>query len=157
MALSDIRARLKQILEGIAGIGLVYDYERWAADWKTLLDTYKDPASGTLRAWTITREAAPEEVWTTGGLSGQNLRTHTMVIRGYRALDDSAASEKGLQDTVEAVCVELRKDPSLTALGTSVLGTSGPPQVRTVGHVLLGDVLCHYVEIAYPAVEPVTR
>lgn len=157
MALSDIRSALKQILEGISGIGLVHDYERWTPEWKGVLDLYKDPVSGTLRAWTMTREATPEELLTVGGPSGQNLRNHAMVMRGYQALDDSAATEKTFQDTVEAICAELRKDPATTALGTSVLGTSGPPQVRTVGHVLLGDVLCHYAEISYTAAELVTR
>lgn len=157
MALADIRTALKAILEGISGIGRVHDYERWTPEWKGVLDLYRDPTSGTLRAWTITRGATPEDLLTVGGTSGQNLRRHEMVIRGYWALDDSAATEKTFQGTVEAICVELRKDPATTALGTSVLGSSGPPTVRVVGHVLLGDALCHYAEIGYTAVELVTR
>jgi len=58
MPLAEIRTQIKTILEGVSGIGIVHEYERWAADWKGFLDLFKD-ANGWINGWSITRRAIP--------------------------------------------------------------------------------------------------
>lgn len=148
MSLAAQRAALLSILSGIAGIGVVHDYERWSVDLDKYLAQFRVTINGNTRVqgWTITREATEEIPY----VQAQNLRRHTWAIRGYRGLDDTVASEKAFQDLIEGVCDELRRRPTLN--GTAERD-SGPPQVRTVEHRLFGGVTCHYVEIVFRANE----
>lgn len=157
-----IRTALKNVLTTIADIGAIHEYDRQTADPSTFISLFRssDPAQPGkyyVQGWTITEEAISEELLTVGGATGQNLRTHRMVIKGYRSLDDSAASELTFLDLIESIQVKLRADVETNALNGVVLGTSGPAQVRKVAYWILGDVLCHYAEITYDAVELVTR
>lgn len=148
MSLSTQRTALKAILDGVPGIGVVHDYERWAAQWAEFLARFQDSATQTIRGCTITREATAE-VWLT---NTQVERRHTWIIRLYVGLDDTAASEKTAQGLVEAICDALRLDP---ALGGSAEGDSPPPQVRAFEPRLFGRVLCHVAEIAVAGKEVV--
>ncbi len=141
MSLAAQRAAIVAILEGVPGIGVVHDYQRWAAQWADFLALFQDPTTQTVRGCTITREATAE-TWLT---NAQVERRHTWVLTLMMALNDEAASEKTAQDLAEAVCDALRLDP---ALGGSAQGDSGPPQVRTFAPRLFGSVLCHVAEIA---------
>src|SRR3990167_4248814 len=96
MSLALIRTEYKTILEGIASIGKVHDYERWSVEWKKFLDGFKS-ADNKIKGWTITREKT-DEVFIPG--PGAE-RRHTMVVRGYLGLDDTNASEKTFQDLIE--------------------------------------------------------
>lgn len=157
-----IRTALKTILMTIADIGVIHEYDRQTADPSTFLSLFRSstaaqPGQYYIQGWTITEEAIPEELLTVGGATGQNLRTHRIVIKGYRSLDDSAASELAFMDLVEMIQAKLRADVETNALNGVVLGTSGPAEVRRVAYWVLGDVLCHYAELTYDAVELVTR
>jgi len=142
MSLATQRAALQALLGSVPDIGVVHDCERFAPDWKTYLDRFKSATLGRIQGWTITRESTPES-WLT---NAQTDRQHQWVLRGIRAIQDSARSEPVFQDLVEAVCRVLRNDPTLQ--GTAE-GDSGPPQVRVFEPRLFGDVLCHYVEITF--------
>jgi len=149
MPLAEIRTQLKTVVAAVVDIGQVHDYERWAAEWSKVLETFKATIGGAerIQAWTITREG-------TAGSDhdvGQEWRSHLMVLRGYRGLDDTQGSEKQFQDLIETVCAALRAQrPANLAATVSRLG---PAQVRIVEHRILGDVLCHYCEIAVQAEE----
>jgi hypothetical protein len=149
MGLAAIRTQLKTVLEGVANIGIIHDYERWAAEWSTVLETFKVTIQGEdrIQAWTITRETTPAVDLDTE----RELRRHLMVMRGYRALDDSVGSEKEFQDLIETVCTALRgqRAGGLGGLVTEL----GPAQVRVVEHRLLASVLVHYAEITMQAEE----
>ena len=158
MSLADIRTAMKTMLEAITpSIGSVHEYERWTIDPATFLLAFKDPITGVIRAWMITRESTEEEILDVGGLTGNNLRRHQMLIKGYWGLQDPTGSEKSFQDAVERICTTFRPDATTTPLAPYVVGVSGPPQVRTVGHVQLGEILCHYTEIVFQAVELTVR
>jgi hypothetical protein len=148
MRLADIREQIKTIISGVPGIGIVHDYERWSADWNKFLDHYKS-ADGRINGWTITRGATPER-WLT---NIDYERVYEITIRGYYGLKDSAASEIGFQNLIEAICDEFRGNDTLN--GTcetvcpefgSMAGKSGI-QVITVEPKLFGSVLCHYCEL----------
>ena len=149
MSLSAIRTQLKTVVAALANIGIVHDYERWAAEWSKVLETFKTTIGGEdrIQAWTVTREATPATLVD----MECDRRSHTMVIRGYRALDDTEGSEKQFQDLIETVCTALRGQ-RLGKLGGTVANLK-PPQVRLVEHRLLGPVLCHYAEVTIVAEE----
>jgi len=149
MPLAEIRTQLKTVVAAVVDIGLVYDYERWAAEWSKVLDIFRATIQGKdrIQAWTITREGTPAEDLDTE----REWRRHLMVIRGYRGLDDTQGSEKQFQDLIETVCTALRGQRAGQLAGTVTI--LRPAQVRIVENRLLGDVLCHYCEIAVQAEE----
>src|SRR3990167_6470997 len=147
MSLALIRAENKTILEGIAGIGKVHDYERWSVEWKKFLDQFKS-ADGKIKGWTVTREKSSERF--TGGSTSERL--HSMTLRGYHGLDDASASEKVFQDLVEEVCNTFRPK---TTLNGRVDRAEAPLQVDIIEHRLFGGVLCHYCELRQAAQETI--
>lgn len=144
MALSDITAEIKTILEGVSGIGTVHDYERWAATWEKFLELFKD-SNNKINGWTITRRKTPAERDTMPTV----MRTHTFVIRGVYGLKDEDATEKTFQDLVEAVQGAFEDEYSLGGYAVN----SGPVQVVTVESRIFGKVLCHYAELEYEVQE----
>ena len=140
MSLSTIRDRIKTVLEGVSGIGVVHDYERWSANWTDMLAHYQK--NGKLNGWAISRRATPEE-WATMPVVE---RSHEFHISGIYSLNDAAASEKAFQDLVEAVAAALRNDPNLG--GTCI--EAGPVNVEVVEPRMFGSVLCHYCLIKLP-------
>lgn len=149
MPLAAIRTQYKAILETVPNIGVVHDYERWSVDWDKFLAQFKDPASGKILGWTITRERSPE-TFTPGPGSD---RRYMMVLRGYMALQDTVASEKTFQDLIEAVCNTFRPK---TTLNGAVNQVEAPLQVDIVEHRLFGSVLCHYCELRQTVEETLT-
>ena len=148
MNLPAIREQIKVILAGVAGIGVIHDYERWATDWNKFLDHYKD-AGGRINGWTITRDATPER-WLT---NIDYERVFEMVIRGYYGLQDAAASEILFQDLIESICDEFRGNDTLNGTCETtcpefggMTGKSGI-QVIIVEPRMFGGVLCHYCEL----------
>lgn len=140
MSLATIRSKYKTLMSAISGIGVVHDYERWSVDWAKFLEQFKDPTSGKILGWTITREKSSEEF-----LPGSTYRrTHDMVIRGYQGLRDEDGSEKTFQDLIETVCNTLRPK---TTLENEVEQVAEPLQVTLVDVKLFGAVLCHYCEL----------
>lgn len=181
MPFAEIRTAIKTIVSAVSKAGNVHEYDRQTSDPQKFLDLFRwsdpdTPDVHQVRGWTITREGTTEERLSEGGTSGDNLVTHHLVLKAYLSLDDDGASEMVCHDLVDRVCEQLRKDPKiLTAYGVSVYGQDeygeqvfrgflhelivewGPPQVRREAYWVLGDVLCHYAEIAYAVVEIVRR
>jgi len=133
MSLNAIRDYLKTLLSGVAGIGVVHDYERWAANWTDLLSYYQK--NGKLNGWAITRRSTAAE-WVAEPLVE---RTHTFEITGIYSLKDTDASEKTFQDLIEAIDAAVRFDHTL---GGNCL-VAEPLQVETVEARMFGSILCH--------------
>lgn len=151
MALSDIRTKLKAVLDGVTSIGVVTDFEPWA-NRKERFDVYfKSAALAYMQGWTITRESSIEEK---RHQERVNSRRHLMVIRGYRALDTEGATEKTFQDLIETICGALRAKELDQLDGTALL--VGPPQVRIAEARMFSDYLVHYVEITMAVTEEVS-
>jgi hypothetical protein len=132
MSESLVRGMIKTVVEGVANVGIVHDYERWANDWSVFLDRYKTTVGATtvIRGWTITCAS-----WSQDHAS----RAYTFKIRGIFGLDDSAASEKTAIGLVEDVC---------EALNLSSDWDEGEGAELTVFEPrMFGSVLCHYAEI----------
>ncbi len=136
---TNILAAIKTELESVSNIGKVYDYERWAVNVEDIRTMFKDSTSGALKAWTITRTATPENEVSSGG----HERIYTFTIRGYMALDDSAATEKTFQGLVESICNSFRLERTLG----NVCLFNKPVQVQRVEGVIFCGALCHHAEL----------
>jgi hypothetical protein len=95
--LADILTALLTPLQAIPDIGYVYPYDRIAME-PTALHGVMGPLPG-LRYWCLTR-AGTAELWRS---NGSVERLHRLRLRGYLALDDPQASERTMQDLLDAV------------------------------------------------------
>ena len=146
MSYAAIRDALVTLVQGVSGIAVVHGYERFATDLPALRALYGD--NGKLHGWSITRDRTTALYRT----NTQTERRHRFVIRGYYALDDSAASEQTFQDLIEAIEAAIRNDDTLG--GTAEV--AGPLQVQQVGPVMFAGVLCHTAELVIEAQELVS-
>lgn len=147
MALEEIRAHIKSVLEGVSGIGTVHEYERWAADWTRYLALFKTSADK-INGWTITRRGTASVRDTMPTI----MRNHTFIIRGIYGLKDTDESELTFQALIEAI-QDAFEDEYL--LGGYALN-SGPMQVNVVENRMFGTILCHFAELTLPVEERVT-
>ncbi len=138
MSRALISAQIKVILLTVTGVGTkVYEYERWAANWKDYLALFKE--GSLIKGWTISRVKTPEESVT----PSTNRRFHDFIIRGYYSLDDSEATELTFQDLIDDIATAFRTKPFLN--GTAF--DSSPLQVDTVATIMFGSVLCHFCQL----------
>ena len=158
MPLSDIRARIKTILETVSGIGVVYEYERFAKDWNKFLDLFKTD-DGKINGWMITRRATPSQM--DGALLVN--RSHRMVLRGIYGLKDDDASElvfqgiiEGIQNAVDASTFGAPGRAGVRSIDPALLGR-GPLQVDLVEARQFGNVLCHWAECSLTVEEQIRR
>ena len=143
MALKDIREQIKAILAGVSGIGVVHDYQRWAAHWDKFLNLFRD-GDGKINGWMITRVKTPEECSTTS----HHTRTYHFKIYGFYVVNDAEASELVFQDDlIEGICDAFRSKYQLN----STCDDNGPIQVLLVENRTFGGTLCHYCELGLVA------
>lgn len=146
MSEASIRAAIKTEMNTVTGIGIVHDYQRWAANLKDFLDLmlFTAGTSKKIFGWMITRTSA--EVMRIGN----NFRvTHNYKLIGLYGLKDAAASEKLLNLVIESLVSKL--------VNLEISGAQNPiglPKVGLIGHKSFGGVLCHWVEITFSVSEP---
>ena len=142
MSVAAIRTQVKAILQGVANIGQVHDYDRWEIDWDDFLVLFKSTIGGTdqIRGWTIHSQS---EVSSYPGTNNVGQFEHLFLLRGYMSLKDASATEKTFDDLVEAV--------QKAFLGNYTLNGSAmnaePSQVVVKEVRQLSDVIVHYAEI----------
>ena len=147
MALAEIRAAIATALATVANIGKVNPYDVLATREEDFKAFFLDRTLGFVQGWAITREMTTE----TDKDTEMNWSTHLMVIRGYRVIGASGATEADFQDLVEVVRARLRSERDLGGNATFV----GPPIVRIFEPRMFGAYLVHYVEILLPVREMV--
>lgn len=144
--LAEIRAAIMGKLASVSGVGRTHDYERFAQDLSGLIAHYQD--GDRIRGWALQRVSTREVDYDIAEVR----RLHTWRITGYLSLDDADATEKALDDTVEAICAAFRADRTL---GGVVLdckdleddrGPSGI-QVDQMGPIMFAKVLCHRAQL----------
>lgn len=143
MSEAALRSYIVSLVESVSGIGVVHDYERWAAQWSDLLALYK--TNNVLNGWYVTRRRT-EAQWEAMPVIR---RRHEFEVCGIYSLDDSAGSEKTFQALIEAIDAAVRFDHSLG--GNAII--AGPLQVEEVEARMFGSVLCHYCRLLLPAEE----
>lgn len=141
-------AQLKSALEGIANIGKVYDYQPYPKnDWAQFIDTLTVSIGGQrqVRAWTIQYQGENRDFQAIGVGSVKEIRLLNYIVRGHMSWSNPA-SDVAFRDLIEQVATALDTARSLggTALDHQPVTIDLP---NDASPVMIGDVLCHYVEI----------
>ena len=140
-----IVAGIKAVMQGVPGIGTVHDRSRLAADWAAYIARFRDPATGRIHGWEITRVAVPEH------LRGVTFRHHVFALRGYLGIEDAAATDHLFQVLIDEVCAAFRTAAPPNAATWEYhdgdAAEQGPAQVRLIDERTFGAVLCHHAEI----------
>jgi hypothetical protein len=144
VSLGSIRTQIKTTLEGVSGIGQVYEYLRHVANenmFKTLFIK-----SNKLNAWLITREAVQDNAIST---APSYIRTHNFKIFGFYGLKDTDATENTFQALVDTVLDDLRiaLEPPSVLSGAALNATL--PQARAINHKQYSKRLTHACEITF--------
>lgn len=146
---SDIRARIKTVIESVIDCGPVHDYERWADEWEAMRALFVSKINGLdqLRGWAITLEHLTNRVvgFMGGGTDGTVGVTYTYRVRGFLALNDAESTEKTFTALVLQVVKALEDDPELNG---TIFDSAEPivAEVRIEPRMFAG-VLCHYAEL----------
>jgi len=138
--LSDIKPKIKTIMEGISSVGKIHDYERWTNKYKKFLEFYKPDGQAKINGGEISRTSTTEIQETTGP---RYLDEHTFTIRYYYSVDDSEASEKEADEIIEDIRAEFRNFRDLDGLcqrHTFIQVPVSEPR-------MFSNVLVHYIEM----------
>jgi len=146
-----IAADIKTKLTAVSGIGLVHDYERWAAEWSKFIEFFRDP-TGKINGSEITRVAVPER------FEGVFFRHHHFRVKSYRGVNDAQATGKAFQVMADDVCDAFRVAEPGTAgvtwrYGDGANPDNSPAQIVLIDDRMFGSVLCHCSEIALVVTE----
>lgn len=149
MAYATILAQIKTYIETVPARGTVHDYVRWYKDQPAMLTLFAvSSPSEQIRFWDISRVRTSEK----HQVSVANTRTYTFRVRFFMSLNDASATEKTFQGLLELVCAVFRNVPTFNGLAVD----STPLQVDSVGHVQVGDVLCHMAECSIMVEEDIS-
>lgn len=148
--LEAVRAALVARLQGVADVGVVHGYQRYAASLSALLALYTSEIGGVqqLRGWYVSRKGTEES----SAVAGAYAVTHEWEIRGYMALNDAAQSEIAFDGLVERIREVFRGDDALGgAVGAIVFdGTEGSAAgvQAQLEPVMFAGVLCHAARLS---------
>ena len=145
-ALQDLRAAIVAKLQGIGGIGVVHDRERYATAMDALKALYVPPGENQLRGWFV-RRGAIQEV-SAGG--SRRVQTIAWRIQGVMALKDEDSSEIAFDNLIETITDTFRADPTLGGLVLTPKPEDEDAGVQVVdsGPVMFANVLCHAARLA---------
>jgi hypothetical protein len=153
MSIATIKARLKTVLEGVAGIGLVYDTLRFLREEKDLPLLVKD---NVLNAWFVGRDAIALNDETVNQMYTEQL--DQITLHGFYAVKDEV-SEPIFDALVDAVLAAMNTDRRPANSGgtylSSTIERSDPPRVVELDYRHFGptQALCHHVKIVLPVVQ----
>jgi hypothetical protein len=143
MSLPNVIAAVTARLTAVPSTKNVYSYAREAKEMAQFTKLFLDPAAKTIHAWMVTREgtAARDEELST------YRRTHSIVMMGYYAVNDTLNSEGAFQGIIEDVCQAF--DPLALRQYDGAVDWSDPVQVEGPTVLMYGQVLCHAVKLIH--------
>ena len=154
MGYSTILANIKSTVEGVSGIGKVYDYERFAANWGNMLTLFKTTGN-IIHGWTISRIGTFRQHRSIGDPE----IAHVFRVRGVYGLDDSSATEKTFQGIVNLVADAFDDNMTLNGACLTLAPDWGPManqvglQISEIDIRAFGNVLCHHADCRLCALE----
>lgn len=150
-----IRQKIFEIIAGQEGIatpsfasadfGMVHKFERWTADWGKFLELFKDPVTGRIFGFELSRSGSPAQKLS----NFEEADTHIYTIKGYMAVKDADQTEILFNGKIEALKDKFRRKHDLD--GTC--NAAGPLSAETIDTRFFGATLCHYAELNLPATE----
>lgn len=148
--LAPVRSAVKAKVAGVANIGNVYDYERYANKASDLIALYSSTAqSGNrLLGWFV-QMARKREFFVD---TGRWIADVDWTIRGYMGIEDADATEKKMAVLIDLISDAFRNDDSLGGvIGTQIIEQRGYQvgvQVEEFGPVLFAGVLSHSARLS---------
>lgn len=138
----EIRAEIAATMNLIANIGIVHEYERYAANKADLAALYA--YNNQLRGWYIRRISRRE--------NSPDIGRHTVLqqwrIRGFLSLSDAIESELVFDDLCDAVVDGFRANDTLNNLVDScIIERQAGAQIEDSGPVMFAGVLCHSAQL----------
>jgi len=133
-----IRTAICDRLKSIAGIGQVFDYERYAKTESTFKGLYS--ATDRLLGWHVRRVSRKED-------DHFNKVATTWEIRGFMAIDDQAGSELAFDDLIDAIGDVWRRDPDMGGLVAYPHDYPVTPELVESSPVMFSGVLCHSAKL----------
>jgi hypothetical protein len=142
-------AAIAAIIDAVTDTGLVYDYQPVpkGLDWATYTTKFVTTIGGVdqVRAWTVSYQGEDRAFRTVAIGATKLIRKFEWLVRGYLGWQDPD-SDATFRDLNEAVVTALDTNRSLN--GTAIDHEATRVTLPNDGQgVLLGDVLCHYVEM----------
>ena len=115
MSQAAIRTAIYNAINGVASVGLVYDYERHATEWGDFLDLFKSTIGGTaqIRGWMVGYRGIQSVENSRFSGVGRIARTHRFQVLGVMGIDDSEATEKTFAALAEDVADALDSDATV--------------------------------------------
>jgi hypothetical protein len=150
VSLAQIRTAILGTVNSVPNVGVVTEFEPAVVREEDLNTYFLDPDLGYILGWSLTRESTACRDATI--LS--DFEEHQLVLRAYRAVNNAGASEKQLQDLVEAVRAAIRAEEA--GCWNGLVQFVGHPQVRIFESRLFGQILVHYCELTLLVTEHVT-
>lgn len=139
----SVRLAIVDLVAGVAGVGIVHAFERYAKDEAKFRTLYVTDQA--VRGWHVQRLAARRRLLA----SGRELVTESWVVTGFVSMVDAEASELDLSNLVDAVMAAERADPTLggKVRGREVDGAVGF-QLIDFGPVMFAGVLCQRARLS---------
>lgn len=129
MSEATIRAKIKSILEGVSGIGVVHNRRRYS---KSLAEYLKMMTSSVMiNGWTIHNKSTPADIEVHPAVE----RHHHYEIAGIYELDDENDSYSTFRALLESISDAFDGNPTLDGLALN----SGPIQIDNVDEDDLGS------------------
>ena len=161
MPLATIRPQIKALIESVAGVGVVHDYERYSADPATVLAFFQTVEGQPLKGWFF--KLARRDEFTKS--NKRSLLVYTFDVSALYSEADAAATEKTFTDLIMAVCDKFRLLANVTLAGTCertdteagpLAGRTGL-QVDSIEYLRLSGTLVHFARMKLAAQEFITR
>lgn len=158
MSVADIRTAIVAKLEGIADIGVVQAYERYAADLAKLKTLYYSATHNAVRGWFVRRIQTAES----GNVLSNTVERIRWRLVGVMALDDAAGSELVFDGLIEAIRDAFAADETL---GGAVDQCADPDdgsgesgiQLDDAGPAMFAGVLCHMCRLRLTTIRYLER
>lgn len=143
-----IRAEILATMNGVANIGRVHDYERYATRIEDFKELFYDADTKLINGWWFDRLSTAE----LDGDTGEVRRIHTWQFYGFRGLQDGIGSAKDYQILIDAICDAFRDNPTLDGAiddNKNMDLPRGPVgiQVDAVEPVMFFKILCHRAKL----------
>lgn len=150
MTVATARAQVKTIMEGIAGVRSVMDYERYSQDAEAFFKKHFVRA-GKVNGWVIKSTAMPRTVHT----CSEDEKHYRFKITGWTSATDSVASLKTAETLMETIDATFAVNPRLNS--TVSWSDKPEPQPIVTGLTALGDAkyLVHQFVLEFTAHERV--
>lgn len=142
--LTALKTKIKEKLEGVTGIGNVYDYERYAnktSEFKTLYVN-----SGKINGWHFRRTKRKD----TQPYIGRREIVQEWTIRGFISLDDAGETEKTFDALIDNIIDAFFADDTLGGIiDTMIVNNNIGIQLLNSQPVMFAGVLCHSAELQF--------